>query len=105
MRISIITFSCCNPAMASEDRTLVRLINNAMAKTGSAAEVSIVPASEAVTTFDEDQMKELAPLFRRYGTSMLPAILIDGRLAMYGGVPTEDKLLEVLQMHLGRNGD
>lgn len=36
------------------------------------------------------------PLFRKYGLAVAPALFVDQDLVLYGGVPTMEKLEEVL---------
>jgi hypothetical protein len=39
------------------------------------------------------------PLWDRYGAAIVPAMLIDGELALYSGVPTKEKIVWVISKH------
>jgi protein-disulfide isomerase len=45
-------------------------------------------------------MKEVTPLFMKYGAAIAPALFVNNKLELYGGVPTLEKLVETLRKHL-----
>ncbi|HEY3421312.1 MAG TPA: hypothetical protein VGK23_12245 [Methanomassiliicoccales archaeon] len=104
MRISILTFSCCNPAMRSEDQRYLEKVREALVKAKIEAQVGIVVASEAASVLSPETAGKVRHLFDRYGLAMMPAMLIDDELVLYGGVPTMDKISEVLETFGGAQG-
>ena len=96
MRISILSISCCNPALASEDRAYLAKIEEVLAQFDIKAQVSIVTISEAINSLEEDKVGALMPLWKRYSAAILPAMLIDDGLVLYGGVPTKEKIVEAI---------
>ncbi len=99
MRITILSISCCNPAVGSEDQSYLAKVREALAQSGIEAQVSILPVSEALYSLAKDKVSALMPLWKRYGAAVAPAMLIDDELVLYGGIPTKEKIAEVLTKH------
>jgi protein-disulfide isomerase len=45
-------------------------------------------------------MEEIIPLFMKYGSAVTPALFVNEKLELYGGVPTVEKLVETFKKHL-----
>jgi protein-disulfide isomerase len=41
-------------------------------------------------------MSKIGSLFNKYGVDAMPALFINGELMLYGGVPSSEKLSEVI---------
>jgi hypothetical protein len=44
-------------------------------------------------------MSEIMPLFDKYGSAIAPAIFVNEKLELFGGVPTVEKLVEVFSKY------
>ncbi len=97
MKITVLSLSCCNPAFAPMDEQYVSKINEVLSKTKAEAKVEIVAATEALFGLKMGFVRKLMPLFNQYGTAVTPALFINGELVLYGGVPSMEKLTEVIQ--------
>jgi len=42
-------------------------------------------------------IRKLRPLFNKYGMAVAPALFINDELMVYGGVPSVEKLVEVIE--------
>lgn len=103
--IVVLSASCCNAAAALIDRKLSENLEAAMTLAGDTRPVIV----ENVTSLRKN-MKELKTdangaqlalletvhaLFQDIGLSSFPILLIDGRLAFYGGAPAVEEILAV----------
>ena len=96
MRISILSISCCNPAMRSEDQDYLAKVRDVLTTAKLEAQVKVVTISEATAALGVETVGKLRHQFERFGPAMLPAMVIDDELVRYGGVPTTEKILEVI---------
>jgi hypothetical protein len=101
LRLTLLSFACCNPKLAIHDKTYFERIKEALAKVGAEADIDLVHATEAQMTRKYAFMEEIIPLFMRYGSAVTPALFVNEKLELYGGVPTVEKLVETLRKHLG----
>lgn len=95
-RITVLSAACCNPAFEAHDREYLARIREVLRKTGLEAQVDVLPATDAVFGAKLGYVRQLMPLFRKYGLAVAPALFVDQDLVLYGGVPTMEKLEEVL---------
>jgi predicted RNA-binding protein with PUA domain len=102
MRIFIVSVSCCNPAMRSEDQVYLSKVREALAQINVNADVSIVTMNEAISSLGKDRTGEVWSLWKKYGAAIAPAMFIDDKIVLYGGVPTKDRIIEVVAQHSGR---
>ncbi|OPY34072.1 MAG: hypothetical protein A4E32_00341 [Methanomassiliicoccales archaeon PtaU1.Bin124] len=100
LRLTVLSFSCCNPQFAVHDQRYVELIQNVLKKTGIEAEIDLVTVTEAMMSLTYAYMAPIRPMFQKYGTAIAPALFINEEMALFGGVPTEEKLIEVLKKAL-----
>ncbi len=96
MKIVILSLACCNPALAPLDRQYVERIKDALARTKVEAKVEVVSGSEAFLGLKAGYIRKLWPLFNQHGMAVAPALFIDKELVLYGGIPSVDKLVEVI---------
>lgn len=96
MRIAVVSLACCNPALRPQDQRYVERVREAARLAEVEAQVELVAASELALAVTDDQYRKVVPVFKRYGAAAAPALLIDGELVLYGGIPSLDKLVEML---------
>jgi hypothetical protein len=101
MNIVVVSMACCNPALKPQDQLYLAKIREALAKTEVEAQVELVKATEMMASLGDDQLSALKPLIAKYGSAVAPAMFIDGELALYGGVPTLEKLISVISKIAG----
>lgn len=97
VKITVLSFSCCNPNFAQYDMRYMELIRTVLAKTGIEAELNLVTVTEAMMSMSYAYMAPIRPMFQKYGSAIAPALFLNEKLALFGGVPTEEKLTEVLR--------
>lgn len=101
LKLTLLSFACCNPRFATFDKQYLERIKEALAQLGVEAQLDVVHATEAMMTPDRYAwMKEVTPLFMKYGAAIAPALFVNNKLELYGGVPTLEKLVETLRKHL-----
>jgi protein-disulfide isomerase len=96
MQISILTFSCCNPALKPMDEQYRKKVEEVVGKLKVDAKVEVATATEVRYGKEIGDFSKLKPMFDKYGMDAMPALFINGELVLYGGVPSTDKLLEVI---------
>ena len=102
LKVTILSFACCNPKLAVHDKLYIDRIRDAERQLGIEIKIDMVHATEAMMTPDRYAwMKDVTPLFMKYGAAIAPALFVDEKLELYGGVPTLEKLVETLRKHLG----
>jgi protein-disulfide isomerase len=97
LKLTILSFACCNPKLAPYDKQYADLIKAAAEKAGVETEIDLVHATEARMSPKYTFMAEISPLIQKYGSAVTPALFINGSLQLYGGVPTLDKLTDTFQ--------
>jgi hypothetical protein len=101
MRITIVSISCCNPAMKPEEQAYLTKVKEALGQSKVNAQVLIVPISEAMSSLGADTVRSLWPLWEKYGAAIVPAMFIDDELVLYGGVPSKERIIEALAKYGG----
>lgn len=96
IRLTLLSFSCCHPKMAVYDKQYVDRIREAIKVTGVDAEIDLVTVTEAQMSLRYMFMAEIQPMFQKYGSAVAPALFVDDKLTLFGGVPTLEKIEEVL---------
>ena len=97
LRLTILSFACCNPKLAPYDQQYAERIKEAAAQAEVEYEIDLVHATEARMSPKYTFLSEIMPLINKYGSSITPALFINSHLSLYGGVPTVEKLVETLQ--------
>jgi Cys-tRNA synthase (O-phospho-L-seryl-tRNA:Cys-tRNA synthase) len=96
MNISILTFSCCNPSLKTMDEQYVSRVKEVLDKINAEAKIEVVTATEARYGREVGDFSKLRSLFNKYGMDAMPALFINGELVLYGGLPSIEKLSEVI---------
>ncbi|HRR67509.1 MAG TPA: hypothetical protein P5063_07690 [Methanomassiliicoccales archaeon] len=96
LRLTILSVACCQPQTAVHDKRYIELIRQVLAETGLEADIDLVTATEAQMSIHYFFIGEILPLFKKYGPAVAPALFINERLTLFGGVPTAERLKEVL---------
>lgn len=96
LRLTILSFACCNPRLAVYDQQYAERLREALSGAGAEADISLVHATEARMSSRYAYMAGIFPLIGKYGQSVTPALFINERLVLCGGVPTVAKLVEEL---------
>ena len=97
MKITVLSLACCNPAFAVDDEKYVSRIKEILSKISVDAQVNVVSASGAFFGLKTGYIRKIWPLFNKYGMAVAPALFINGELMLYGGVPSVEKLTEVIE--------
>ncbi len=93
--IVIISAACCIPGMAPLDEQARRVVEQAVAETGVAARVTIMPATTAYFGGVPKEVMARLMSASQSGRLGVPAVLIDGRAVSYG-VPTVAQIAAAL---------
>lgn len=88
--VVIISASCCIPGMAAFDEQARKVVEQAIAETGVAARVEVMPATKAY--FGGAPKEVMARLMSdsNQGKLSVPAILLNGKDVSYGVPELED---------------
>ncbi len=97
LKITILTASCCNPSLKPMDEQYNDRVKQALKKINAQAKIEVVTATEAYYGKKIGDMSKLRPLFDKYGMDALPALFVNEELVLYGGLPTIEKLCELIQ--------
>jgi len=103
IKIDIFSISCCYPPHASYDEEYVKRLKEALNKTRVEAQINLVPATNAFFGMKVGIVRKIWPLLNKYGAAAAPALFINGELTLYGGVPTVEKLVEVIEKNARKN--
>ncbi len=105
--IGILSAACCDSTASLQDDALRANIDQAMKRIGEKRAVvveSITAAQQQLRTLEaqaDSSQRQLIQgviaLFQANGLSIFPLLIIDGRIAFYGGVPTTELIQERLQ--------
>jgi hypothetical protein len=79
------------------DEQYVLRVKEVLGKINVEAKVEVVTATEARYGREVGDFSKLRTLFDKYGMDVMPALFINGELVLYGGLPTVEKLSEVMQ--------
>ena len=96
LKLTLLSFACCNPKLAVHDKAYLERLKEALTKVGAEADIDLVHATDAMMSKRYGFMSDIMPLFDKYGQAVTPALFVNQKLELYGGVPTVDKLVEVL---------
>ncbi len=103
MKITVVSLACCNPAFSAPDQQYISRIREALTKTGLEAQLELLPASDAFFGMKVGYVRKLWPLFNKYGMAVAPALFINGDLMLYGGLPSIEKLVEIIETSAKKN--
>ncbi len=94
MKIVVVSMSCCNPALGVNDNANLERVRDAARRASVDAEIQLMTGTEFAMGLTQEQAQKVMPLFRKYGVAAAPAILIDGELEFFGGIPPTEKMVE-----------
>lgn len=99
LKLIVLSVSCCSPdpRMPVYDQQYLSRIKEALSRTKVEADVELLPATNAFFSLKAGYLRKLLPLFNKFGPAVAPALFVDGELALYGGVPTVDRLVETIE--------
>lgn len=97
LRLTILSFACCNPTLAPYDQQYAERLKEALAATAIEADIDLVHATEAQMSPRYAFLGAIKPLIAKYGQGVTPALFINSSLTLFGGVPTVEKLVETLE--------
>jgi protein-disulfide isomerase len=100
LKITILTSSCCNPGLKPMDEQYTARVKQALDKINIQAKIEVVTATEAYYGKKIGDMSKLSPLFDKYGMDALPALFVNNEMTLYGGLPSIEKLTEIIQKAL-----
>lgn len=105
--IGILSAACCDATAPQKDEQIKANLQQAMQQAGDSRPVvfeTITAAQQHLRTLesqaDEAQKRligNVVMLFQSHGLSIFPLLIIDGRVAYYGGVPTAEMIQQRLQ--------
>jgi hypothetical protein len=104
MNITLISMSCCNPALKPQDQQYKRRVEEALAAAKVTAQIETASATDMMHRMSDTQAKKIMPLFKKHGAAVAPLMLIDGDIVFYGGVPTLEKLTETISARAAGQG-
>lgn len=100
--IGIISASCCDASAPAKDEALKANVASAMKAAGDTRTVAIETITTAqkylrssefqVGTSEKVLVESVMALFQSSGMAIFPLLIVDGKLASYGGVPTVDQI-------------
>jgi hypothetical protein len=101
LKVTILSFACCNPKFGTYDKLYIDRIREAEKQLDVEVKLDMVHATEAMMTPDRYAwMGEATSLFMKYGAAIAPALFVNEHLELYGGVPTLEKLVETFRKYL-----
>ncbi len=108
--IVILSSSCCNPLAIPGDEKLKKNVTEALTNSGIDTEIHLLTITSAQAHMGSlpDQHKDigvkLMGLFQTKGIGAFPALLINGELVFYGGVPEVEQIQEKLGSMVEKRG-
>lgn len=97
--IVVLSLACCSPTMKKIDDRLLENLQEAIKQAYISAKIKILSVADLFATnqFENNYLKQVIPLAQKYGTAVAPLVFINGELKLYGGVPSVEKIIEVLK--------
>ncbi len=101
--IVILSGFCCNPLSVGTDEKLKSAVLQALTSMHKSAEIHIVSITDAQQNLNslsdkhEPLAEDIKSIFQTHGLKAFPALIINGKLAFYGGVPDIEMLTEKLK--------
>lgn len=105
--IVILSSTCCNPMAIPGEKKLFANVNSALSKMQLQIEpqkLSILKAQssmKSIETTHKDLVNKIMGIFQSKGIQGFPAVIINGKIAFYGGVPGEDEILAKIKDIIG----
>lgn len=97
LKLTVFSAACCQPHTAAYDKRYIELIRQVMEESGIEADIDLVSATEARMSLTYFFVGAIQPLYAKYGPAVAPALFVNEKLTLFGGVPSKEKLKEVLE--------
>lgn len=111
--IAMLSAVCCNPRAAHMDQELRRNLEHALAElrldvpiyveTITAAQAQLRSVTPCLEPEQQRLIASVLTLFQSHGLGVFPILIVNRKVAFYGGVPTPDMLLRRLPALLSRD--
>lgn len=108
--IGIISASCCDASAPAKDEALKANVSAAMKATGDKRAVAVETITTAqkylrgtdfhVGAGEKQLVESVMSLFQSSGMAIFPLLIVDGKLASYGGVPSVEQIKGKLLAHV-----
>lgn len=105
--IGILSAACCDSTAGPKDEGLKKNLLDAMEKAGDKRAVIVETITSAqkhmralesqADTSQKQLIQNVVALFQANGLGIFPLLIVNGRVAYYGGVPSAEMILERLQ--------
>lgn len=105
--IGILSAACCDSTAGPKDEGLKKSLQEAMEKSGDNRAVivdTITSAQQQMRSLEaqadagqKQLIQSVVSLFQANGLSIFPLLIINGRVAFYGGIPTAEMIQERLE--------
>lgn len=112
--VAVISAACCDAMSLPKDEALAASLAAALERAGLQRPVAfgtltgtreqLREAGSSLQGAALDLRNQLGALFQTEGLAAFPMLLVDGRIAFYGGVPSLDTLTEKLMSALAGEG-
>ncbi|WOB10924.1 hypothetical protein [Piscinibacter gummiphilus] len=109
--VAVVSAACCDATSTPKDEELAANLGSALERTNLQRPVAfgtltgtrqqLRDAGAAINAVALDFRNQLGALFQNQGLAAFPLLLVDGRIAFYGGVPSIDAIAEKLSSTLG----
>jgi len=108
----LLSAACCVPGASSNDEALLQNFQNVLKETGQDNEsiriISITDARKVLPTMQNDLtpsgrrlVAQIQQLVAQNGFGIFPILILNGRIAYFGGVPSTEMIREKLQSDAG----
>ena len=96
----ILSGACCNPGLSGLDEKIQARINEVAAKIQVQSNISVIPISTAAfggLGLSKEIDETIRGLIAAKGMSILPVVILNGKIAFYGGLASSDMIENVMQ--------
>lgn len=112
--VAVVSAACCDATCTPKDEELAAHLGSALERTHlqrpvafgtlTGTQKQLREAGSALDGIALDFRHQLGALFQSQGLAAFPLLLVDGRIAFYGGVPSIDAIAEKLTSTLASEG-
>jgi hypothetical protein len=105
LNITVLSLTCCNPKFKTFDDRYVSRLKEALSRLGlgEGVKIEVASAQDALFGLKVVNPKKIWDLFDKYGTAVAPVLLVNGEVALYGGVPTVERLVDAIGKAVGHS--
>jgi hypothetical protein len=105
--IGILSASCCDSSAPAKDQQLHTNVSAALQRCGDARAIVVTNITAAQSHLRQLEAEPnphqkrlidtVVALFQTHGLSIFPVLIINGKVAFYGGVPSTEMICDTLQ--------